>query len=231
MTIDNNGPKDANEYEAGLNALQADLDRFDGVEINEQLAAELNDFMAVARNTNKEAEKDRKLIKEPFLQGGRDVDARFKPVTTRLSEMLAKAKSILTPYVVEQQRIAEEIKRKAREEAEAKARAAELLAEDEIVGEMVKQEAEDSAKIASIADAQAENAGRVGSASGYARTASVRSYWDASISDARAAAIHYCDHPKVQDVIIALAQADMRGDKSKSIKITGIQFTERKEVA
>lgn len=51
------------------------------------------------------------------------------------------------------------------------------------------------------------------------------------MTDAKAAAIHYADHPKMTDLLIQLAQADMRSDETKSLQIAGIKFNKRQEAA
>ena len=225
--ITNNGPKDAHEYDDDILALEREIEKLSHLKVNESVAAQINDFMAKARNLKKSADGDRKAIKEPFLSGGREVDARFKPITTAFDSFVAQAKKILTPYLEEQARIAAEVERKAREEAEAKARAAAILNNDEDVQAL----AEKAKQNVTLASARAESAGRAGSASGMARTASLRSYWDASITDPYKAAAHYATNPKVMELLTTLAEAEMRADRSKSVVIPGIQFNERKEVA
>jgi hypothetical protein len=229
--ISNNGPRDAAEYNVDLEALQEELLQFSGVDVNETIAARINDFMSKARKLSKSADADRKAIKQPFLDGGRDVDSRFKSITTAISDCVNSAKAILTPYLREQARIAAEEERRAREEAKRKAREAELLKDDSAFGDFAEERSKVAESDLKLAVAKAENAKRVGSATGAARTASLRSYWDAEVIDVKMAAIYFADHPKMTDLIVNLAEQVMRSDKTKSEKIPGVAFKERKEVA
>ena len=76
----------------------------------------------------------RKAEKEPFLQGGRDVDAFFKTFTDRLERIRVTFQTIGDDYTrakaAEARRVAEEAARKAREEEAARMELARKAAED-----------------------------------------------------------------------------------------------------
>ena len=231
MTLTNNGPKSADEYNAPLDAYSIDLQRFEGLELDSETAAELNDLIKAIQGTGKQAESDRKEIKEPHLRASNSVDDDFRPVKERVADMVKSAKGYLTPYLVEQDRIANELRRKAEAEAAEKARIAEQLANDALVGDSVKADSEAAQAALTVAEAQQANAGRVGSASGMARTSSLRTYRHAKITDARAAAIYFCDHPTIQDAITTAANAIIRNAKGGFVKIDGMEVIEEKRVA
>lgn len=231
MTIPNNSPKDAAEYEAPLDELEAKLDGFDSDSLDEVSAAELNDTIKAIQALGKRADADRVVIKKPHFEAGKRVDAEFKPISNRVADLAKKGKSVLTPYLIEQARIAREARELAEREAVEKARIAEQLANDALVGDSVKAEADDAVAKLVVASAVESNAGRVGSASGMARTASLRTYRSAVITDAEKAAIYFCSHPSVQDAIVSAANAIIRNAKGGFVKIDGMEIKEEKRVA
>ena len=216
--LTNNGPLDASEYDEPFNELEANLDALIAQETDELVAGKLNDTIKEIQSLTKQAEKDRKAVKEPHLAASKRVDAEYMPLKTRGIELAAKGKARVTEYLVEQQRIADEARRKAEAEEAERARIAAEMADDALVGDMVKQDAEDAAQAATVAQAEYENAGRAGSLTGQSRTMSLRTSYQASISDPVAAATFFADHPKVQDAILAAANAMLRGqDRPESI--------------
>ena len=80
----------------------------------------LDDF----RKASKDADKARADEKKPHLDAGKAVDATWKPITEKADRGVAACKAALTPYRVAQQKAKDEAARIAREEAEAKAKAA-----------------------------------------------------------------------------------------------------------
>lgn len=80
----------------------------------------LDDF----RKASADAEKTRKAEKEPHLEAGRQVDAKWKPIVDKATRGAAACKDALTPYRTAKQRAKDEAARKAREEAERQAKAA-----------------------------------------------------------------------------------------------------------
>jgi hypothetical protein len=79
----------------------------------DEQAKNANDFLRSIKSDYKFFEDKRKAIKEPVLQLGKEIDARFKQFTVPLVEAEEKLKGALTVYQVEQDR--------KRREAEAKA--------------------------------------------------------------------------------------------------------------
>lgn len=228
MTLSNNGPLDAGDYTEPLDELEAHLNELLAQDLDDTSAGKLNDVVKEIQTLTKSADKSRVAIKEPHLTAGRKVDEEFKPVIERGKTLASKGKDKATAYMIEQRRIAEEARRKAEEEAAEKARIAEQLRQDALIGESVQADAEEAERLVLVATAEADNAGRVGSVSGGSRTMSLRTSYKAELSDAKSAAIHFADHPKVQDAILSAADALLRGaDRPDSIPGINIQKIEK----
>jgi hypothetical protein len=65
------------------------------------------------------AEDERKREKEPFLDGGRKIDAKWKPLVTLADELKRRLKVALRPFLEEQDRKQREADRLRREAADA----------------------------------------------------------------------------------------------------------------
>ena len=227
MTLSNNGPMDAADYEAPLSELEENLAEYRDVNLDDESCSKLNDLLKEIQAVGKDADKSRVALKEPHLVAGRQVDDDFRPIKDKAKELHTDGKKIVTAYLVEQKRIADEARRKAEAEAAEKARIAEKLKADSLIGEDVVNEAREAQKAADLASAQYDNAGRAGSYQGGARTMSLRTSFEAEFTDVKAAALHFADHPKVQDAILSAANALLRGsDRPESIpgiKINTVQ--------
>lgn len=218
MTLSNNGPLDAFEYNEPLTELESHLSELLAIDLDDVTAGKLNDVVKEIQTLTKSADKDRKAIKEPHLVAGRQVDADFKPIAERGKALIDQGKAKVTAYMIEQQRIADEARRKAEAEAEKARKIAEQLANDALVGESVQEDAKQAERAAQAAQAEASDAGRVGSVSGQSRVMSLRKSYLAEITDPAAAAAHYANHPKLRDVIQAIANAELRSaNKPESI--------------
>lgn len=82
-------------------------------------------FITKIRGHGSTAEVHRKAEKQPFLDGGRAVDAKWKELTDLSDDAMQRLKKHLHPYLQAQARAEEERQRKAREEAERLRREAE----------------------------------------------------------------------------------------------------------
>lgn len=125
-----------------------------GVTTDEQEAAIdaiLDDF----RTASKDAEKLRKDEKEPHLEAGRQVDAKWKPITTKADLGAAACKDALTPYRTAKQAAKDAAAKKAREEAEARQKAAQdaLRKSDDLEAKFAaEQEIEAAQKLVAVAN-------------------------------------------------------------------------------
>lgn len=169
---------------------------FDGEDIaNEAQAEDVSRILDDARKLAKEADNARKVEKEPHLEAGRMVDARWKPLTTNAERIEQVAKAVLTPWL--------KAKAKEKEEAEAAARrAAEAAAEDARRAAEAARESTtlDDAKARDEAIERAEEAQRQAAAiaretagvkgQGMARAVALRTTWKSEITDRRALLNH-----------------------------------------
>lgn len=93
------------------------------VTTDEQDAA-LDALLDEVRATKKDADAARVVEKKPFDEGAKAVQERWKPVLEMCDAAAAEIKRVLTPYRNAKQKVKDEAARIAREEAEAKERAA-----------------------------------------------------------------------------------------------------------
>lgn len=105
----------------------------DGADIASHEQAEaVGLFVKKARELKKKAEEARVAEKEPFLEAGRAVDAKFKPITTRADTIVKAAQAPLTRWLekLEAQKLEEaRVARELAEKAQREAREAQELAE------------------------------------------------------------------------------------------------------
>lgn len=218
----NNPPADAamTIHVDDLFQLLSDSLPSDGVTTDEQEAAIdaiLDDF----RTASKDAEKLRKDEKEPHLEAGRQVDAKWKPITTKADRGAAACKDALTPYRTAKQAAKDAAVKKAREEAEARQKAAQdaLRKSDDLEAKFAaEQEIEAAQKLVAVAN-------KIDRA-----PTGLRTSWEAEITDRKAALLHYIvRHPeRFQALIQQLADEDARGARAP---VPGIIFHERKKAA
>jgi uncharacterized protein with ATP-grasp and redox domains len=190
------------------------------VTTDEQEAA-LDALLGDVRQAANNAEEMRKAEKKLHDDAAKAVQAAWKPLIDKCDKAAAALKSALTPYREARQRAKDEAARKAREEAEAKLKAAQLALRASDDPEE-KFAAEEELKQASKLTAVANKIDR--SATG------LRTYWEAEITDRREALKHYLTtYPgEFEALIQRLADADARGSRGT---VPGIVFHERKRAA
>lgn len=188
---------------------------------NDEQEAALDALLDDIRKAKKDADATRADEKAPHLAASRAVDAAWKPLIDRCDAATTALKDALTPYREARQRAKDEAARKAREEAEAAQRAAqEALRKSDDLEERFAAEAE--LERASKLTARANRIDR--SATG------LRTYWEAEITDRKAALVHYITaRPDAFEALIQqLADADARGARGT---VPGVVFHERKRAA
>ena len=230
MINTNNGPLNAAQYEGPLDDLDGQLNGLLSQTISQDIASKLSDCIAEIRRLASAADKDRVAIKEPHLTASRRVDDDFRPIKSRSAEMIKRGKGAVTAYMVEQQRIADEARRKAEAEAAEAARVAEELAKDAIVGDMVKQEAQDAELAAVSANAEYESSRRIKGQDSHSRAMSLRTYYEAEIIDPIEAAKFFASDAKVQDAILSAANRLLRSAE-KPESIPGITINTKQKAA
>lgn len=197
----------------------------------------MQDFVKQVDACNKRAEALRKDRKEPFLEGGRQVDGFFKGVTDPLGKVKKTLNARITVWLrkveAEERRRREEEERKAREEAERAAReAAEkaaALAEEEqlddaIAAEEEAQAAADAARRAEK-DAAAKAAELSRSRGDYGSVGSLRTTWSFEVLD-----IHQVDLETLRPhlPIAAVEQAIRSFVKAGGRELRGVRIFEEK---
>jgi len=153
---------------------------------NDATLASAASLLVTVKEMKDSAEKHRVAEKEPFLKGGREVDARFNPAIDWLKAQEDIIKRAVLNYQNEQERL-----RRAEQErlnAEAEARRAELLALAE--SEPDPEDAQDFAEQAMLVvpDVATTTPARVAGISG-------RKTWKAEVTDMKAFVAFLVEHP------------------------------------
>lgn len=173
-------------------------------------------LLVTVKKMKDEAEKHREVEKKPFLDGGREVDAKYRPAIDWLKEQEDIVKRAVLDYQDAQER-----KRRAEQErlnAEAEARRAELLALAE--SEPDPEDAQDFADQALmvVPDVATTTPTRVAMTGGAGLTG--RKTWKAEVTDMKAFVAFLAEHPDAMywelltyDAIKLNQMARMLGEK------------------
>lgn len=195
-------------------------DTTEGAEVkNDEQEAALDKLLDDVRQAAADAKKQRKAEKEPHLEAGRQVDAAWKPIAAKCKAAADEIKKLLTPYRVAKQAAKDEAARKAREEAEAKERAAQAkLREPEHL--QARFDAEEDLKAARKLKAAANRTER--------EATGLRTYKVVTVTDRRAALnwIARNDPLSLEEFVEGYAQrhAPIR-------PMDGVKVTEERKVA
>lgn len=190
---------------------------------NDEQEAALDALLDDFRKARKAADTERAAEKKPHDDAAKAVQVRWKSLLDKCDMAAEEIKRLLTPYRTAKQRAKDEAARKAREEAEAKAAAAQ---------EALRQSDDLEARFA--AEAELKQAKKLEAvANRIDRTATgLRTYWEAEITDRKAALLHYLkEQPEMFALLIQdLADKDARNEATRR-PIPGIVFHERKKAA
>lgn len=150
-------------------------------------AAKLNDFLSQCRASVREIEDARKAAKEPHLEAGRLIDARFRTLTAPVEALGKSLKVMLTAFLAEKQRRTDEERRAREAEARRQAEEAERLrreaeARNDVIAQARAAEAAAEAERAAM-EAAREVRAQVTSATGGGKTVSMRVTWRARVTD------------------------------------------------
>lgn len=219
---DNNPPADAafGIHIDDLFTLLSDTLSGGEVSTDEQEAAIdaiLDDF----RKAAKDADKARAAEKKPHDDAAKAVQAKWKPIVDKAERGAVACKDALTPYRTAKQRAKDEAARQAREEAEAReaaARAAIKQSDDLETRYAAEQQFEQAKKLTAVANKIDRSA------------TGLRTYWEAEITDRKAALLHYLARSpeRFEALIQHMADEDARGARAP---VPGIIFHERKKAA
>lgn len=210
--------KDASEWLAKVGNI--------GNETDAEKAANYKDLLG---KLYRKAEKERKAEKQPHLDASKEVDERYKPLKNEAEKAGKRVASVLSAYMVEQERI-------AREAAEAERRR--LEEEQRKREEAARKAAEEAAaknEPAPVVEVEPEPAPvvipeKVKLGGTHAKATTLRSYWSAEITDYAKAVEHYATHSKVVEVIQQLADADARAMK-EALNVPGVKLKEERRAA
>lgn len=168
-----------------------------------------------------------KVEKQPFLDGGRSVDDKFRDLKEEPDALSKKLKRHLDEFLLEQQRAEQERQRLAREEAARKQRKA-----DEAAAAAAATEDDEATKEAERLAAEAEQAERDAKARNAAagRTGakvSLRTFVSAKITDFDALLTALKDRQEIREVVESLAN---RAAKS-NIELPGMKIVSEQRSA
>ena len=200
---------------------------------DEEDAGVARDFLAAILAEEKEAAAAHKAEKKPFVDGGKKVDEKWRPVKDLLSACKPPLQLLLTKWARKLEAEKAETARKAAEEAERRAReAAAATSAATTVEEKVAAAAAEkaAAKAQKAAEVAANDRARVTSASGGARAASLRKTYAAEMTSYPIACRSYANHPEVVAVLEKLASADVRAAKGAEAP-AGFRVVERETFA
>lgn len=219
---DNNPPPDA-AFGLHIDDLFSLLsDTLAGGEVaNDAQEAAIDELLDQFRAAAKDADKERAAEKKPFDDAAKAVQAKWKPIIDKADRGAQACKEALTPYRTAKQCAKDEAARKAREEAEAKeaeARKALQQSDDLEAKYAAEKELETAAKLKAVANKIDRSA------------TGLRTYWEAEITDRKAALLHYLNRSpdRFEALIQQMADEDARGARAP---VPGVVFHERKKAA
>lgn len=160
------------------------------------------DYLGTLKDGYNDAETERKAIVKPFNDGVKAINARFKKITTPISDAMGAIKTELLRFDDEQQKL--------RDQA--------ALA----VAEKLEEEGNDVSADITLKTAQIA-APKVQSNSG--NTASVRKTWDFEVEDIKAFANA---HPEMVEVKATAVRALIR---TGTRDLAGLKITQKKSIA
>lgn len=204
-------------------------DFLDGAPIETQGQADaVGKIVSEVKRIKKDADEARKAEKEPHLEAGRAVDAKWKPLAERADTIIKAAQQPLTAYLsklAEEQRAAEN---KAREEAAKKAqeaieatRAAQGSVEAIEHAKELEREADKAAR-------EAAKAGKVKAhVAGMDRAIGLRTYQVAEVTDRRA----LLEYVMKNDADALTAWLEEYARKALPLQLPGVTIRTERRVA
>jgi chromosome segregation ATPase len=211
----------------------------DGAKVEDQKTADaIAKLLNMLRAAEKSADSARKVEKEPHDKAAKAVDAKFKPLLERVKLASDACKKALAPWLEKLEAEKRAAAEKARQEAEAKARAAQdALRAADAANLAARAEAEELVKQAKKAEAAASRAEKdtANASGGVGRAVSLRTVYRAEVADYTAAARHFwkAAPDEMRAFVQKLAEDTVRsaGSNAPTLAIPGvIVHTEKKAV-
>lgn len=172
-------------------------------------------LMDMLRKAKAAAEKDRKAEKQPHLDAGKAVDAKYKTITEKADLATTACKDALKPYLQERERQRLEDERRDREEAERLRKEAEAAAKSLDDMADAKDKLAQAVEIEKDANRTARKRENAKSQTG--KAAHLRTVYRVNLSDLKAAASHYWGteygRQAISDALTKLAEQEVRGGK------------------
>lgn len=201
-----------------------DLKEIDSQERSEKAT----DFVAGARSVFKEVDEARKAAKKPHDDAAQAVQDAFKPLLDKIGKAGEVVKALQADWL-KREKAREEAERREREAAaraaeEAAARdLAEAQARNDVSG-MVDAEAAHKAAAKDAKAAAKPVKAQAGSATGGARTMSLRTTYRCEVESRGPALATYRDHPEVIALIERLATAEVRSQRGEKVAPNGFKL-------
>lgn len=166
----------------------------------------------------KRAEAERKAEKEPHLEAGRAVDAKWGPLIDMAQAIVESIKRRVEPFLIEQRRAAERAEREAHEEVVAKLKAA-MEAEGRERAKLQVDADEAAKRMEDAAKQKKQAAGRTG------QKIALRTYRLARIIDWQAAILALKDNAELRGLVQEIANRMAR----EGTKLAGAEiYTEER---
>jgi hypothetical protein len=231
--IGHNNPPAFEAHKADINDLYNEAKNWlDGEKVEtESVATKISDLMNLARKAKSAAEKSRTEEKKPFLDAGKEIDGKYKEITTKADTAIDVCKKALQPYLEEQEHIRqEEIARAKREAEEAERLAQEAFANakaDNLEDRESAYEASDAAIKAKAVAKKIENT-KANSSSQFGRAISLRTTRIAVVTNLQKAAEYYWSTDRGRQAFLECVERLARQDMKE---VPGIEIHERQSVA
>ena len=181
----------------------------------EEMAEKISMLLQMLRSAGKTAEERRTDEKSPHLLAGKAVDKKYGELKKKVTMASDACKEILQPWLqmkaaekeAEDQRLREEADRKKREADRAMQTSTGNLAEREEAEKIVEE-----AKTADI-EARVQKNKSAGQQNKGGRAVSLRTVWNTHLTDPDLALNHYWPDERIEELLLTLAKADVRGGK------------------
>lgn len=195
----------------------------------------LTDFVTGSRGLAKKVEEQRKSDKSVHDERGRAVQAAYAKLTAKLEHVTNDMKAMQAEWIkAENARIAAEKeaeRRKAEEDlAEARRMQANADARNDISGAVDAGEEIKAAEKALKKASKVESA-KAGSATGAGKAMSLRTIYECEITNINHAFVAFREHPEVAELLVRLANAEVRSQKGEKHAPAGFKLNERKVAA
>ncbi len=200
-------------------------------------ASQLTDHIDGLRGLWKKVDASRKAEKKPHDDAGKEVQAAFNPLLTKIKTSADALKPKLAVFAEEKERIEQQKKAEDAAKAQQEAEAAEKARQEaEAANDVSAQvDAEERAKAAERAAKEAAKpvSTTIKSASGAGRSMSTRTVKDIEVGNYNALYLRYRERPEVQELLHRLATAEVRaaGYDHDADPVPGIEIKTRKVMA